>query len=78
MDVGKTVVGVCLNFSKDLDTISHSTLLQKLDVHGLDRCTLCWVKKWVDGWVQRVGVTRVKYSWGLVSVVLPRAQESLE
>lgn len=54
MDVGKALVRVCLNFSKDLDTISHSILLQKLAVLGLDGCTLCSVKKWLDGWAHRV------------------------
>lgn len=44
MDVGKALVGVCLNFSKDLDTISHSILLQKLAVLGLDG-------KKVAGWL---------------------------
>lgn len=39
MDMEKAVFGVCLNFSKDLDITSHSTLLQKLAVCGLDGCT---------------------------------------
>lgn len=76
--VGNAVVGVCLNFSKDLDTISHSILLEKLAVHGLDGRTFCWVKKWLGAQAQRVGVTGVKYSWWLVSVVFPRAQGRLE
>lgn len=73
VDVGKAVAHVRLNFSKDLDTISCSILLEKLAVHGLDGCTLWWVKKWLDDWAQRVGVTKAEYSWWLVSVVFPRA-----
>ncbi|GAB0207255.1 hypothetical protein GRJ2_003191100 [Grus japonensis] len=40
-----------------------SILLEKLAAHGLDRCTLCWVKNWLDGQAQRVVVNRVKSSW---------------
>jgi len=40
---------VCLDFSKAFDTVSHSIFLEKLVAHGLKRCTLCWVKKWLDG-----------------------------
>lgn len=47
VDVGKAVFGVSLNFSKDLDTISHSILLEKLAVHGLDGYSLCWLKQWL-------------------------------
>ncbi|NXY20055.1 RTJK polymerase, partial [Atrichornis clamosus] len=42
VDVGKAVDVVYLDFSKAFDTVSHSILLEKLAVHGLDRCTLCW------------------------------------
>jgi len=31
-------------FSKAFDTVPHSTLLEKLAAHGLDGCTLCWIK----------------------------------
>ncbi|NXE39502.1 POLR protein, partial [Ptilorrhoa leucosticta] len=40
--------------SKAFDTVSHSILLEKLAARGLDRCTLCWVKNWLDGQAQRV------------------------
>jgi len=43
---------VHLDFSKAFDTVSHSTLLGKQAACGLDRCTLCWVKYWLDGWAQ--------------------------
>ena len=45
----KAVDVVYLDFSKALDTFSHSILLENLAAHGLDGCTLCWVKKWLDG-----------------------------
>jgi len=45
VDEGKTVDVVYLDFHKAFDTVSHSILLEKLAVHDLDGCTLCWVKK---------------------------------
>ena len=42
---GKAVNVVYLSFSKAFDTVSHSILLEKLAVHGLDACTLCWLSK---------------------------------
>ncbi|KAK4806957.1 hypothetical protein QYF61_027324 [Mycteria americana] len=42
VDEGKAVDVIYLNFSKAFDTVSHSTLLEKLAAHGLGGCTLCW------------------------------------
>lgn len=41
-----------LDFSKVLDTVYHSILLEKLAAYGLDRCTVCWMKNWLDGQAQ--------------------------
>ena len=48
VDEGKAVDVFYLDFSKALDTVSHSILLEKLVTHGLDTCTLHWVKA---GWL---------------------------
>ncbi|GAB0203963.1 mitochondrial enolase superfamily member 1 [Grus japonensis] len=63
VDEGKAVDVVYPDFSKAFDTVSHSILLEKLGAHGLDRCTLYWVKNWLEGRAQRVVVNGVKSSW---------------
>jgi len=62
VDEGKAVDVVYLDFSKAFDTVSHSILLQKLAVCGLDKYTLGWVRNSLEGWVQRVVVNGVKSS----------------
>jgi len=49
VDEGKAVDIVCLDFSKALDTVPHSILLEKLAAHGLDGCSLLWIKNWLNG-----------------------------
>jgi len=44
VDEGKAVEVFYVDFSKAFDTVSHSTPLEKLAAHGLDRCTLWWIK----------------------------------
>ena len=71
VDEGEIVDIVYLDFSKAFDTVSHSIFLEKLAAHGLGRCTLCWLRKLLDGWVQRVVVNGVKSSWTLILSGVP-------
>jgi len=63
VDEGKAVDIVYLDFSKAFDTVPHSILLEKIAAHGLDGCTLCWMKNWLNGRAQRVVVNGFKSSW---------------
>ncbi|KAJ7411317.1 hypothetical protein BTVI_50392 [Pitangus sulphuratus] len=62
VDEGKAVDVVYLDFSKAFDTVSHSILLEKLVAYGLDGCTVCWVKNWLDVRAHRVMVNGVTSS----------------
>jgi len=49
VDEGKAVDVVYLDCSKAFDTVLYSILLEKLAAHGLDGCTLHWIKNWLNG-----------------------------
>jgi len=67
VDEGKAVDIIYLQFSKAFDTVPQNILLQKLAGRGLDGCTLCCIKHWLNGRAQTVVMNGVKSSWWSVT-----------
>lgn len=74
VEKGKSVDLVYLDFGKAFDTNSHTILLEKLTAHGLDGCTVSWVKIWLDGCAKKVVGNGVNSMGGWSLVVFPRGQ----
>ena len=61
LDEGKAVDVVYLDFAKAFDKVPHSRLAAKLESCGVGGKVLCWIKSWLLGRRQKVGI-RGKYS----------------
>ncbi|KAJ7413827.1 hypothetical protein BTVI_42328 [Pitangus sulphuratus] len=59
VDQGKPVDVISLDLSKDFDTVTHRTLLDKLSSRQLDNHIRQWVHSWLSGWAQRLTMNGV-------------------
>jgi hypothetical protein len=72
LDEGKAVDVVYLDFAKAFDKVPHSRLAAKLESCGVGGKVLCWIKNWLLGRRQKVGI-RGKYSdWAEVISGVPQ------
>ena len=61
LDEGKTEFVIYLDFAKAFDKVPHARLAVKLEACGIEGEVLQWIKNWLGGRRQKVGI-RGKYS----------------
>ena len=63
LDEGKAVDIIYLDFAKAFDKVPHSRLLVKLEACGITGNVLRWIKNWLTGRRQKVGIRGSYSSW---------------
>jgi len=63
---------VYLDFSKAFVTASPKILIGKLSMPGMDEQTLRCTEHWLNGWAQRVVISRAKSGWRPVTGSVPQ------
>jgi ribonuclease P/MRP protein subunit RPP40 len=72
LDKGRPVDVIYLDFSKAFDKVPHERLFRKLLAHGIGGNILEWVRKWLTGRRQKVGVNKTYSGWENVISGVPQ------
>jgi len=72
VDTGRATDVIFMNLCKDFDTVSHNTLLSKLEKYGFDGWTVRWLRNWLDDRSQRLVVNSSMSKWMPVTSGVPQ------
>jgi len=70
VDKGRATDVIYLEFFKAIDAVPPNILAAPLERRGFDRCSVRWVRCWLDGCIQWVTVNRSVSKWKPVTNVV--------
>jgi hypothetical protein len=72
LDNGQPVDLVYLDFAKAFDKVPYGRLFKKLEAHGIGGEVLQWIKNWLSGRRQKVGIMKEFSGWKEVTSGVPQ------